>query len=204
MDYFTCKCKPGYRDHLCSRGPPSFRGVDSYFHMSDATTMEAISTDPLDINVRFKTGSESGLLLWAFTGSSFVSLGLWRGALELRYTANYREDEMLVVHNSSTVNDGLWHRVKAVRDGSSGLLIVDNGPAITRQSVQIRPPDKPFAPSEADGLFIGGMPHRLIKLVTGYRSGIRGCIADLVINADYHLGVINRSAMRHNVGECEV
>lgn len=113
--FFVDRCKPGYRDHLCSRGPPSFHGVDSYFHLSDATTMEAISTDPLDINVRFKTGSESGLLLWAFTGSSFVSLGLWRGALELRYTANYREDEMLVVHNSSTVNDGLWHRVKAVR-----------------------------------------------------------------------------------------
>lgn len=90
------------------------------------------------------------------------------------------------------------------RDGSTGLLIVDNGPAITRQSVQIRPPDKPFAPSEAEGLFIGGMPHRLISPVTGYRAGIRGCIADLVINTDYHLGVINRSAMRHNIGECEV
>ncbi|XP_066257439.1 pikachurin-like [Euwallacea similis] len=204
MDYFTCRCKPGYRDHLCSRGPPSFHGIDSFFHLNDPTTMEAISTDPLDINVRFKSSSESGLLLWAFTGSSFVSLGLWKGTLELRYTSNYREDEMLVVHNSSTVHDGLWHRVKAVRDGSTGLLIVDNGPAITTQSVQIRPPDKPFAPSEAEGLFIGGMPHRLISLITGYRSGIRGCIADLVINADYHLGVINRAATRHNIGECEV
>ena len=90
------------------------------------------------------------------------------------------------------------------RDGSTGLLIVDNGPAITRQSVQIRPPDKPFAPPEAEGLFIGGMPHRLIGPVTGYRAGIRGCVADLVINADYHLGVINRSAVRHNIGECDV
>lgn len=77
--------------------------------------MEAISTDPLDINVRFKSNSDTGLLLWAFTGSSFVSLGLRKGALELRYTANYKDDEMLVVHNSSTVHDGLWHRVKAVR-----------------------------------------------------------------------------------------
>ncbi|XP_076268122.1 EGF like, fibronectin type III and laminin G domains protein pikachurin [Rhynchophorus ferrugineus] len=204
MDYFTCRCKPGYRDHLCSRGPPSFRGTDSFFHLKDATTMEAISTDPLDINVRFKSSSESGLLLWAFTGSGFVSLGLRRGALELRFSSRYREEEMLVVHNSSTVHDGLWHRVKAVRDGSTGLLIVDNGPAITQQSVQIRPPNKPFGPPDVEGLFIGGMLHRLIGPVTGYRSGIRGCIADLVINADYHLGVINQSAIRHNIGECEV
>ncbi|XP_050295115.1 pikachurin [Anthonomus grandis grandis] len=204
MDYFTCRCKPGYRDHLCSRGPPSFNGVDSFFHLSDSTTMEAISSDPLDINVRFKSHSESGLLLWAYTGSSFVSLGLKHGALEMRYTSGYREDEMWVVHNSTTVNDGLWHRIKAVRDGTTGLLVVDNGAAVTRQSVQIRSPNKPFAPSQAEGLFLGGMHHSLIGPVTGYRAGIRGCIADLVINSDYHLGVINRSAIRHNIGECEV
>lgn len=77
--------------------------------------MEAISSDPLDVNVRFKLLSETGLLLWAATGDTFLSLGLERGALVLRYNVRGREEEICVVHNSTTVHDGLWHRIKAVR-----------------------------------------------------------------------------------------
>ncbi|XP_060522277.1 pikachurin [Cylas formicarius] len=204
MDYFTCRCKPGYRDHLCSRGPPSFHGVDSYYHLGDSTTVEAISSDPLDVNVRFKVSYSSGLLLWASTGSGFVSLGLEDGALALKFSSRDNEEQICVVHNSTTVHDGLWHRIKAVRDGSTGLLIVDNGPAITRQSIKIRSSRRPFPQPEADGLYLGGMPRKLLNVATDYKSGIKGCVADLVINADYHLQVINQKGVRHNVGECEL
>ncbi|CAH0550075.1 unnamed protein product [Brassicogethes aeneus] len=200
LDYFTCRCKPGYKDHLCARGPPAFRGSNSYLHLDDGVTMDAISSDPLDVNVRFKSASESGLLLWASSGSHF-SLGLEKGALVLRYNGHESNEEIKVVYNATTVNDGLWHRVKAVRDGSSGLLIVDHGPAITRQSVEIN--DKADWPSDEGGLFVGGMPESSLPL-TRYRNGIKGCVADLVINTDYHLQLIDRSEISHNVAECEV
>ncbi|KAJ8971784.1 hypothetical protein NQ314_000530 [Rhamnusium bicolor] len=108
-------CKPGYRDHLCSRGPPSFHGINSYLHLNDASTLDVISSDPLVVNVRFKLFSEFGLLLWASAGDSFLSLGLERGSLVLRYSVRERGEEIRVVHNTTTVHDGLWHRVKAVK-----------------------------------------------------------------------------------------
>lgn len=114
LDYFTCKCRPGYRDHLCSKGPPYFRGVDSYLHFHDPSTLMILIADPLDINVRFKVSSSEGVLLWMESGSGdFLSLGLERGALVLRYTMN--SEEIVVVHNSTTVHDNLWHRVRAMR-----------------------------------------------------------------------------------------
>lgn len=114
LDYFTCRCRPGYRDHLCNRGPPAFRGIDSYLHFNDPATLTTLVADPLDINVRFKVSSSDGVLLWMDSGSGdFLSLGLERGALVLRYTM--RAEEIVVVHNSTTVHDNLWHRVKAVR-----------------------------------------------------------------------------------------
>lgn len=114
MDYFTCRCKPGYRDQLCSRGPPAFKGMESYMHFDDAKTLEALVSDPLDVNMRFKVSSENGLLLWLNTGAGdFLSLGLEHGALILRYSV--QGEEVLVVHNSTIVHDNLWHRIRAVR-----------------------------------------------------------------------------------------
>lgn len=114
MDYFTCRCKPGYRDELCSRGPPSFHGIESYLEFNDRNTLETLSSDPLDINMRFKVASANGLLLWLNSGGGdFLSLGLEHGALILRYSV--RGEEVVVVHNSSTVHDNLWHRIKAVK-----------------------------------------------------------------------------------------
>ncbi|KYB26728.1 Pikachurin-like Protein [Tribolium castaneum] len=201
LDYFTCRCKPGYRDQLCARGPPAFRGTDSYLHYNEAFTLEALSSDPLDVNVRFKVASESGLLLWMNSGDGgFMSLGLEAGALVLRFTV--RGEEVVVVHNSTTVHDNLWHRVKAVRDRSSAVLIVDNGPALTRQSVEI--PPMSVSLGENEGLYVGGMPNASLLSFTRYKHGIKGCVADLVLNTDYRLQVINHSEVGHNVGECEV
>lgn len=91
------------------------------------------------------------------------------------------------------------------RDGSSGLLVVDNGPAITQQSVEIRQRSKRNMENSSDsGLFVGGMPTSLMSALTKYKHGIHGCVADLVINTDYHLQLINHSDMGHNISECEV
>ncbi|XP_056640683.1 pikachurin [Diorhabda sublineata] len=201
MEYFSCKCKPGYRDHLCSRGPPYFHGTNSYIHLNDMKTMDAISTNPFVVNVRFKISSISGLLLCAFDSDNYISLGLENGALVLRFSDKEWEEEIKVVHNSTTVNDRLWHRVKAVRSGSAGLLIVDNGAAITRQSVDVS--KKRIFNSKDEGLYIGGMPQTALETLTKYTTSVIGCIADLVINTDFHLKMITHSEIGHNVSECE-
>lgn len=67
------------------------------------------------VNVRFKISSETGLLLYAAGGNNFLSVGLENGALVLRFSGEEKEEEIKVVHNTTTVHDGLWHRVKAVR-----------------------------------------------------------------------------------------
>lgn len=198
LDYFTCKCRPGYRDQLCSRGPPSFTGVDSYLHFNDASTLATLVSDPLDINVRFKVSTSDGLLLWMDSGSGdFLSLGLEHGALVLRYTV--RAEEIVVVHNITTVHDNLWHRVRAVRNGGSGILEVDNGPTLTRQSV-----DLPHPRATQEGLFVGGIPDVTLSTGGRYTHGVRGCVADLVLNTDYHLQLVGHTAASRNVGECEL
>lgn len=100
---------------MCSWGPPSFKGLNSYIHLQDTSTLNTISTDPLVVNVRFKVSSESGLLIYAMAGDSFLSVGLENGALILRFTGKDSGEEIRVVHNTTTVHDGLWHRLKAVR-----------------------------------------------------------------------------------------
>ncbi|XP_044746396.1 pikachurin [Coccinella septempunctata] len=199
MDYFTCRCKPGHRNQACSRGPPSFSGIDSYLYFNDARTLDSLMADPITLNVRFKSTSSDGLLLWLNNGlgGGFISVGLEKGDLVLRFSN--RNEEVVVVHNNTYVHDNLWHRIKAVRDGGTGLLIVDNGPAVTHQAVAVWRRPRPPSPDE-EGLFVGGMPHTLL-LRTIYRTGIKGCVADIVINADYHLRLVGDRD--RNVRECD-
>jgi len=75
-------------------------------------------SNKLNINIRFRTKSSGGLLLWSGRrtetgGGDSLALGLKRGMLELRY--NLGSGEVILVYNFSRVDDGLWHRVKAIR-----------------------------------------------------------------------------------------
>lgn len=61
-----------------------FNGHDSYFHYSDAETMRRIISYQIDLNLRFKTHSNNGLILWSGRHSAqqdddFLSLGIEEG-----------------------------------------------------------------------------------------------------------------------------
>ena len=61
-----------------------FTGTDSYFHYSDAETMRRVISYEIDLNLRFKTHSSNGLILWtgrhsALEGDDFLSLGVENG-----------------------------------------------------------------------------------------------------------------------------
>lgn len=61
-----------------------FTGTDSYFHYNDAETMREIISYKIDLNLRFKTHSMNGLILWtgrhsALEDDDYLSLGIENG-----------------------------------------------------------------------------------------------------------------------------
>lgn len=61
-----------------------FTGTDSYLHFSDAETMRRIISYQIDLNLRFKTHSIHGLVLWsgrhsALEDDDYLSLGIENG-----------------------------------------------------------------------------------------------------------------------------
>lgn len=61
-----------------------FTGTDSYLHFSDAETMRRIISYQIDLNLRFKTHSTHGLVLWsgrhsALEDDDYLSLGIENG-----------------------------------------------------------------------------------------------------------------------------
>lgn len=61
-----------------------FTGADSYFHYNDAETMRQIISYKIDLNLRFKTHSNNGLILWSGRHSAqeeddYLLLGIENG-----------------------------------------------------------------------------------------------------------------------------
>lgn len=77
----------------------------------------------VDINMRFRASSRSGLLLWSGRQSDpqeqrdenddFLALGLDHGYLTLAY--NLGSGEAVLRYNLTRLDDDLWHRIRAVR-----------------------------------------------------------------------------------------
>ena len=131
----------------------------------------------MSINLRFKTTSVMGLLLWYGNinrYSDFLSLGIENGYLHLTY--NVGNGEVSLLYNATRVNDGHWHRVNifrfvyvgreridyfsqkfpsfnfanVYREVYAGSLMVDHGDSIVDRS------NGPLRQINADtGLYIG-------------------------------------------------
>ncbi|XP_062708922.1 uncharacterized protein LOC109430547 [Aedes albopictus] len=162
-----------------------FTGTESFFHYSDAETMRRVISYEIDLNLRFKTHSLNGLILWtgrhsALEGDDFLSLGVENGFLHLRY--NLGSGEVNIKYNSTKVSDGLWHRVRALRNSQDGTLKVDGGKPITRRS-----PGKLRQLNTDTGLYVGGLPAASFYTRQRYSSGIVGCISELILAGELRL-----------------
>uniref|UniRef100_A0A336M7N9 CSON011653 protein n=1 Tax=Culicoides sonorensis TaxID=179676 RepID=A0A336M7N9_CULSO len=162
-----------------------FNGHDSYFHYSDAETMRQIISYQIDLNLRFKTHSNNGLILWSGRHSAqqdddFLSLGIEEGFLHLRY--NLGSGEVNIEYNTTVVSDGLWHRIRAVRNLQEGTLKVDGGKPIVQRS-----PGKLRQLNTDAGLYVGGMPDPLYYTRNRYPNGILGCISEVVLAGELKL-----------------
>ncbi|XP_076762491.1 pikachurin [Xylocopa sonorina] len=207
-DRFTCRCRPGM-PHPCpapddnafldgtaksnggtrlDRSVPSFSGSESYLHYNDADTMKRIISYRVDINMRFRASSSSGLLLWSGRqadpqeqrdeNDDFLALGLDRGYLTLAY--NLGSGEAVLRYNLTRLDDDLWHRVRAVRNEQWASLVVDSGTGVSASS-----PGQLRQLNTDTGLYVGGAPD-IVRTTGGrYTKGIVGCISDLVLDSDF-------------------
>ncbi|XP_059473292.1 pikachurin [Neocloeon triangulifer] len=215
-EFFYCECPKGFKDVHCGTPAgkveeiaiettlnepiPQFTG-HSYLHFTDQETIKRIVSNKLNINIRFRTQSSGGLLLWSgrrseSSGGDSLALGVRAGMLELRY--NLGSGEVLLVYNFSRVDDGLWHRVKALRNEQEGALIVDNGPMVTQRS-----PGRLRQLNTDTGLYIGGVEEPSRLPASQSWPGFVGCVSDFTLDGDYHVPLVHGAASGRNIEHCE-
>ncbi|XP_017475143.1 PREDICTED: uncharacterized protein LOC108365595 isoform X1 [Rhagoletis zephyria] len=176
-----------------------FAGENSYFHYNDAETMGQVISYNVDFNLRIKTHSPNGVILW--TGrqittqdnADFLSLGIEDGYLHFRYDLG--SGEVDIKYNTSRVSDGLWHRVRAIRDSQAGYLEMDG----RKTSAQCSP-GKLKQLNTDTGLYVGGMPDAIYFTRRKYASGFVGCISEIVLAGELKLNFDpNTVGTAHNV-----
>ncbi|XP_055323998.1 uncharacterized protein LOC129578841 [Sitodiplosis mosellana] len=175
-----------------------FTGADSYFHYNDAETMKQIISYKIDLNLRFKTHSHNGLILWtgrhtAQVDDDYLLLGIENGYLHFRY--NLGSGEVNIVYNTTKVSDGLWHRIRILRNLQDGSIEVDGGVEVSKRS-----PGKLRQLNTDTGLYVGGMPDIMYYTSRRYYSGIIGCISEIVLGGELKLSLDPETlGLAHNV-----
>ncbi|KAF9415775.1 hypothetical protein HW555_006676, partial [Spodoptera exigua] len=180
---------------------PSFTGTDSFIHIDDEDTMKRLVSYSLDINIRFRSVSSHGLLVWSGGARSppdFLSLAIENSVLVFRYDLG--SGEVVIIANHTKVDDGLWHRARATRNRQAGVLEVDGLGSVGKVS-----PGKLKQLNTENGLYIGGLPS--ISLSTGgrYARGLVGCVSQISLSGDFDIP-LSLSKLPHtitnNVGRC--
>ncbi|XP_067401772.1 pikachurin-like [Emydura macquarii macquarii] len=149
--------------------------------------------------MRFKTTMKDGLLMWRGDSpmrpnSDFISLGLQEGALVFSYNLGSGIASIMV---NGSFNDGRWHRVKAVRDGQSGKVTVDDYGARTGKS-----PGMMRQLNINGDLYVGGMKEIALHTNRQYMRGLVGCISHFTLSTDYHISLVEDATDGKNINTC--
>uniref|UniRef100_A0A803Y1H3 EGF like, fibronectin type III and laminin G domains n=1 Tax=Meleagris gallopavo TaxID=9103 RepID=A0A803Y1H3_MELGA len=211
-DSYECDCPLGFDGQHCQKECgnyclntiteaieiPQFIGR-SYLIYDNPDILKRVSGSRTNVFMRFKTTMKEGLLMWRGDSpmrpnSDFVSLGLQEGALIFSY--NLGSGVASIVVNGS-FSDGRWHRVKAVRDGQSGKVTVDDYGARTGKS-----PGKMRQLNINGDLYVGGMKEIALHTNRQYLRGLVGCISHLTLSTDYHISLVEDAADGKNINTC--
>ncbi|XP_015398998.1 pikachurin isoform X3 [Panthera tigris] len=177
---------------------PQFIGR-SYLIYDNPDILKRVSGSRTNAFMRFKTTAKDGLLLWRGDSpmrpnSDFISLGLRDGALVFSYNLGSGVASIMV---NGSFNDGRWHRVKAVRDGQSGKITVDDYGARTGKS-----PGMMRQLNINGALYVGGMKEIALHTNRQYMRGLVGCISHFTLSTDYHISLVEDAVDGKNINTC--
>ncbi|XP_041041451.1 pikachurin [Carcharodon carcharias] len=203
-DAFECDCPLGFDGPRCQKAIteaieiPQFIGR-SYLTYDHPNFLKRVSGTRSNIFMRFKTTVDDGLLLWRGDStmrlnSDFISLGLQDGALVFSYNLGSGTVDIMV---NGSFHDDRWHRVKAVRDGQSGKLTVDDYGAKTGKS-----PGMMRQLNFNGPLYVGGMKEIALHTNRQYMRGFVGCISHFTLSTDYHISLVEDAADGKNINTC--
>lgn len=126
-----------------------------------------------DVELKFKTFATEGLLFLVSSGRTFSSLELRNGKILYQYSLGAGTKTWAT---SRTYNDGLWHTVKASRDGANGLFKVDDE--------DVRDHSEPISGSSlapgVETIAFGGYPRRH-EFPQVSNTDFDGCIDEVYI-----------------------
>uniref|UniRef100_A0A8C0MAA4 Pikachurin n=1 Tax=Canis lupus familiaris TaxID=9615 RepID=A0A8C0MAA4_CANLF len=201
---YECDCPLGFEGLHCQKAIteaieiPQFIGR-SYLTYDNPDILKRVSGSRSNAFMRFKTTAKDGLLMWRGDSpmrpnSDFISLGLRDGALVFSYNLGSGVASIMV---NGSFNDGRWHRVKAVRDGQSGKITVDDYGARTGKS-----PGMMRQLNINGALYVGGMKEIALHTNRQYMRGLVGCISHFTLSTDYHISLVEDAVDGKNINTC--
>ncbi|XP_032480940.1 pikachurin [Phocoena sinus] len=201
---YECDCPLGFEGLHCQKAVteaieiPQFIGR-SYLTYDHPDILKRVSGSRSNAFMRFKTTAKDGLLMWRGDSpmrpnSDFISLGLRDGALVFSYNLGSGVASIMV---NGSFSDGRWHRVKAVRDGQSGKITVDDYGARTGKS-----PGMMKQLNINGALYVGGMEETALHANRLYTRGLVGCISHFTLSTDYHISLVEDAVDGKNINTC--
>uniref|UniRef100_A0A8C5LSG1 EGF like, fibronectin type III and laminin G domains n=1 Tax=Leptobrachium leishanense TaxID=445787 RepID=A0A8C5LSG1_9ANUR len=203
-DRYECDCPLGYDGTNCQKviteaiEIPQFIGR-SYLIYDNREILKRFSGSRSNIFMRFKTTVKDGLLMWRGdspmkANSDFISLGLQEGNVVFSYNLG---SGMVSIMVNGSFNDGRWHRAKAVRDGQSGKVTVDDYGAKTGKSPGL------MRQLNINGdLYVGGMKEIALHTSRQYMGGLIGCISHFTLSTDFHISLVEDASDGKNINTC--